>query len=273
MSDGEHSFVSTITSSLAEGVCPPSSRPRSARIDLAQLWRDLACGALTIQTISHTEKLCSLTLERRSPQPSSTLSERRFAILQRVLLGESPKEIAFSVGLAVSTIALACRECLEGIGTQAGSLRSPIVLVMAAHAAAGFEYPPSTASHEAIGATSFTVSVVRPDLELRSRLSGAEYQVVRLLVEGYAYAAMAERRAGSVRTVANQIASAFRKLKVSGRSSLMAALARGSCFEQAERASAPAPAAATSDVRELKRNGPPSARAQALLRQSTGDEI
>ena len=66
----------------------------------------------------------------------------------------------------------------------------------------------------------------RPDLEFEASLSEAEYQVVRLLVEGRSHAQMSQIRARSERTIANQLGSAFRKLGASGRTALIAQLLR-----------------------------------------------
>ncbi len=54
------------------------------------------------------------------------------------------------------------------------------------------------------------------------RLTTAERAVVELAVEGLSNAQIAERRGSAVRTVANQMASTFRKLEVSSRYELAA---------------------------------------------------
>jgi len=241
MSDGEHQYAVLSSAPFRLLIRRPGQdvqveqvagdgwrrQPGLSELDLKILWDDLACGKLAIRSVEHTEQRCSLTVERLGRAPGiAPLMERRLRILQRVLLGESPKEIAYALDLAVSTIALACRDCLETMGAKTCSLRSPLALVMAAHAAAGVECAKATMREHQSNPEMFVVSVERLDLRLASKLSAAEYQVVRLLVEGYAYAQMAELRGGSVRTIANQIASAFRKLGVSGRSSMMASLVR-----------------------------------------------
>jgi len=72
---------------------------------------------------------------------------------------------------------------------------------------------------------------------LRRRDSGwpltpAEAAVLRLLMEGLSNAEIARRRRRSPRTIANQIASVFRRFKVSSRSELFVALARPSPGKQ-----------------------------------------
>lgn len=56
-------------------------------------------------------------------------------------------------------------------------------------------------------------------------LSAAEREVALLALQGLSTQDIAERRSTSSRTVANQLASIFRKLGVSGRGQLAAALA------------------------------------------------
>jgi DNA-binding NarL/FixJ family response regulator len=65
-----------------------------------------------------------------------------------------------------------------------------------------------------------------PATEVRSleKLSEAEREVARLVVEGLTNGAIAERRGTSLRTVANQLASIFRKLDVRSRAELVTSL-------------------------------------------------
>jgi DNA-binding NarL/FixJ family response regulator len=69
------------------------------------------------------------------------------------------------------------------------------------------------------------VSLPRPDGGLRAELlSATERSVARDVVAGLSNAAIARKRARSARTVANQIASIYRKLGVSSRAELTARL-------------------------------------------------
>jgi len=64
-------------------------------------------------------------------------------------------------------------------------------------------------------------SAPRPERSLGHLLTRSEQEVLRLLIEGKAYQEVAALRRTSQRTVANQVASAFRKLNVSGRIDLL----------------------------------------------------
>ena len=61
----------------------------------------------------------------------------------------------------------------------------------------------------------------------RQRLSPAERAVVEAVLRGQSNREIAERRGTSVRTVANQMASIFRKLQVGSRGELAATTASG----------------------------------------------
>jgi DNA-binding CsgD family transcriptional regulator len=65
-----------------------------------------------------------------------------------------------------------------------------------------------------------TVVVVTFSLRRCSTLSPAELEVARLAVSGMANRAIALRRGSAPRTVANQLATVFRKLGVGSRSEL-----------------------------------------------------
>jgi DNA-binding CsgD family transcriptional regulator len=68
------------------------------------------------------------------------------------------------------------------------------------------------------------VSLARPDAELASLLTPAQYEVVRLRVEGKSHVEIATCRHRSRRTIANQLAESFRRLGVSGRAELIRCL-------------------------------------------------
>jgi DNA-binding NarL/FixJ family response regulator len=70
------------------------------------------------------------------------------------------------------------------------------------------------------------VLLPRVELELSRHFSPAVVEVCALALQGCSHAEIATRRGTSARTVANQLASAFRRLGVSGRLELLAAVAR-----------------------------------------------
>jgi DNA-binding NarL/FixJ family response regulator len=201
---------------------------RTQALQLATLWQELVAGTQRIHAAFHSDERFFIALEEQSPKVAATRpSADRFAILERVLLGESQKSIALELGVAISTVSLACHACLSAIGARCAGARAPMILVMVVHAAHGFECASGRLLRDHDPDAGRTVlSVERPDRELDARLSGAERQIARFLVEGYSYTQIARLRNTSQRTVANQVSAIFCKLGVSGRAELLALLVR-----------------------------------------------
>jgi DNA-binding NarL/FixJ family response regulator len=140
----------------------------------------------------------------------------------------SQKAVAVEIGCASSTVASSAARCLHLLGLDRTSRAAPMSIVMMAHASqamrsAGTKLPEVTHLAESV-----LVSIERPDLAVGALLSRGEAEVLRLRVDGLMLRAIASERATSERTVANQLASAYTKLGVSGRSELLASLVQGS---------------------------------------------
>jgi DNA-binding NarL/FixJ family response regulator len=188
-------------------------------LEASLLWRRLCDGSWRfVHTFSSPTRCYAILREqtaRRPPEP------RTVTMLALVMRGERRKVLAFDMKLSVSTVSGAVQSGLRGMGLA--GRHPPPLLVMAVAS----QHPRRTAAEFRISrfdcgdAHYVVVSVRRPDTTLPSPLSDAEAAVIHELVSGLSYADIAEKRATSVRTVANQIAAAFRKLGVSGRQSLM----------------------------------------------------
>jgi DNA-binding NarL/FixJ family response regulator len=198
--------------------------------ELAAIWRDLRAGRARVADSFYWDDRCLLVLEPRTPPPwfQQASSARSLEILERVLLGEAQKRIALDLGLAPSTIAFLLAECLAALGLPRRVCRVPTLIVEALHAARGVASSTLVLAagvrHD--GQLFETFSASRPDVSLERLLSPAECVVTRLLIEGLSHAEIALRRRASVRTIANQLATAFQKVGVSGRSELVCALLR-----------------------------------------------
>lgn len=226
-----------LDSAAVRAIAAGSDDLTDTRLSLAELWSQLVGGAYRVVDSFHDDQRCYLTLIRpaalgRTPRP---LPARKVETLQRTLLGERQKTVALDSNLAASTIALTVAECLRTLGLDSRTARVPSLVAHAAHAARGeSEVVECRLSEFTLPPTPFdererryhVVSVRRPDLELDGVLSAAEYAVARLLVEGKSYAEMALVRGTSVRTIANQVASVFQKVGVSGRSEFLSWLVR-----------------------------------------------
>lgn len=206
----------------------PRPLASSGLLALEDLWEDLTRGRARLLGSLYWEDRCFVTVERNDHARSDVLlSERRVHVLQQVLLGRSQKEVAFDFDLAVSTVALTCSTCLRKMTNNHLVSRAPGVLVMAAHAAKGFPQSPALVYPAETDANRYvTLETPRLDLHTRAVLSPAEAEVIRLLVQGHSHTEMAALRRTSPRTVANQLAAAFKRLGVSGRADLLGMLAR-----------------------------------------------
>jgi DNA-binding NarL/FixJ family response regulator len=205
-----------------------SPGPSAGLVSLAELWSGLTAGTFVVIAIWHSPTECYVKLRRRGQTGESTqLGVRERAILERIFRGESQKRIAIELTVAPSTIASLGRDSLLAMGVRAPASRVPMMLVLAAHAATGTRLPPALLVRTTdCDDGDFIAVATRPDSELERLLSAAEVEVSRRLVEGQTHAEIARSRQRSKRTVANQLASAFRKLKVSSRGELLSKLVR-----------------------------------------------
>jgi DNA-binding CsgD family transcriptional regulator len=198
------------------------------RSELAALWDELIAGTTKIESWSHAEASWSMVVSRHPAGPSAALRRRDVEILEHTLLSGVRKHVAVEAGLSCSSIAVIMQSCFQYMGLSCLPSRIPGLVVAAAHA----RHHPATKFHtatrlRATGATEQrTITVRRPDVTLAAWLAPAEHAVINLLIEGMSYAEIAQARNTSVRTVANQVASGFRRLDVSGRAELLCLLAR-----------------------------------------------
>ncbi|HKO49936.1 MAG TPA: helix-turn-helix transcriptional regulator [Polyangiaceae bacterium] len=208
-----------------------SVRPVEERASLSALWTELVSGLCKIEHTEFTQQTCTVVVTRAhrlSGEEGARLSSRDTEILERALLEGVRKSVAADFGLCPSSIAEILRRCFVFMGLSCWPSRIPLLLVMAAHA----KYAPDSQRGAKLLLSQNqqfprqTISVARPDNELSAWLSPAEYAVTRLLIEGKSYQEMAKLRATSKRTVANQLASAFHRLGISGRAELLCLLAQ-----------------------------------------------
>jgi DNA-binding NarL/FixJ family response regulator len=224
--------------------------------DMATLWVELSLGRARMRECFFSEETCYLAVEAAIPpaRADRRLLPRKLRVLERVLLRGGQKSVAAELNLAPSTVAIIAGGCLRAMGIDNGASRAPLPLWMSLHAFhANTVYSEGRISTVAHGGRTYSIiAVPRPERRLQPLVSPAEYAVLRLLVEGMSHAEMAEVRHTSVRTIANQLASAFHKLGVSGRSELLCQLvADRSPFPQL-----PPIKVAHSDTQELRHAHP-----------------
>jgi DNA-binding NarL/FixJ family response regulator len=193
----------------------------AARVfDLGQLWRSLCDGSWVVHHTFSTEERHLVLIQVSSASPPRPLQRRKLNVLESVLLGKRPKVVAYDSRRSLSSVTSCAQECLRKMGLAGREAQTTVLLTMAARASLRPDSAPrhgrsSQLEHE--GQTYLVISVLRPDLRFPVALSDAEAAVLRSLLAGNSYAQISGARAVSPRTVANQLATAFKKLGVSGR--------------------------------------------------------
>jgi|SRR6478736_1083382 len=199
--------------------CPAAPLPPPP-VDLTEVWERLATGRARVAADVIGDTHCGLLLRSSAGAEGGVFGRQRL-IVESVLQGICQNCIAIDLNIASSSVATYARQGLKRLGVDTRPSRVPSTLMLIASIAGcpGANAPAMIAPCDLDGA--FTFRVPRPDLCLRGLLSPAEYDTVSRLFEGQSYAEIARRRRTSVRTIANQLASAFRILTVSGRSQLI----------------------------------------------------
>jgi DNA-binding CsgD family transcriptional regulator len=197
-------------------------------LDLATLWRDLVAGDSRVLHSFASEERCYLVLERIREGRAQARGQqaRKIRILESLFFLGAQKNVALEFGVSLSSVAGVTKECLELLGLPCKPSRVSPLVIAAAHAARGDSsvcWGRATQFDHA-GISYRVVSLARPDAELASLLTPAQFEVVRLRVEGKSHVEIAVLRHRSRRTVANQLAESFRRLGVSGRAELIRCL-------------------------------------------------
>lgn len=237
------------------------------RIELAAVWDKLVTGTYKVESWSHSPERWSLVVRRRAELIGPRLPPPRlrdWEILEQALLCGVRKLVALEVGLSCSSIAVIMQTCFQYMGVSCLPSRIPGLLVAACearHRQSGGRSRPRFSND--VQADRQTISVRRPDVALAAWLAPAEHAVIRLLIEGQSYAEIAQTRQTSIRTVANQIASGFRRLGVSGRAELLSLLSRWAFEPPATPAKRPPLLLAPPSRKAVSRDSP-RPRAEAL---------
>lgn len=189
----------------------------TCRLPFAELWRRLSKREWWMVANEQGEGQCSALLDLCADPVS--FSRCTVSLTERVLCGESPKVLAASLKMSASRVNQQVSSVLRGMGAPESPTKVSILFVMAALAAQGVEVPPAhLEATERPGRVRIRARV--PGYTFHTRLSSGECEVVRLLIESKTYAQIASMRGTTVRTVANQLCSAFRKLRISGQGEL-----------------------------------------------------
>jgi DNA-binding NarL/FixJ family response regulator len=185
---------------------------------LHEVWCQLTRGDCTIADAFTNATTCYLVLTAPVERPPP-INPSHLQILERVLQGSEQKTVALDYGLSCSTIATVAKQTLAILGLDCLPSRAPLALVVVAQAsnARRAHWLASVGVFQHSGREHQVVSVQRPDWDLASLLPPSEVEVLRARIEGHTHQKIAGLRRTSKRTIANQLASASRRLGVSGR--------------------------------------------------------
>lgn len=250
----------------AAAAAQASSSEGTSCVLLALVWQRFLDGAWTVVDAFSSEERCYLLVDARGREPSrrSARNARDLAVLQRALGGEMQKVVALDLARSGASISHAAASALRLLGLELSARRAPMFLIQCAcaHAQGSTTATARMSPLDGDPGARFLLSIERPDRELSDVLSPAERAVVGGIVEGQTNTAIAGQ-AKSVRTVANQVASAFRKLGVGSRAELLWQLSRRAL----ERVDAAAPDSAA----VLLGPAPPPQSAQSKAQRDPND--
>lgn len=197
-------------------------RDRSSGTDfeLGELWRRLGSCEWQVRDTFATEARLYVTVMESDVRRRRPGSDAGLAMIEQILVGQSSKAVAIDRRVSDSTIALSIKKRLQLMGLSCKVRAMPLVLTMAARSACGRLRDPLFGRLAPLGgdlsAGEWVVSVAHPDFRFPKLLSAAERAVLIHALQGKTYVQIATARETSLRTVANQLASIFRKLGVSG---------------------------------------------------------
>ena len=194
------------------------------RAQVEDLWPELLAGRLQVVSWSqdHERELVLGTCSSPSVGDEARRS-RAASVAERVFLGESQKSVALNRGLAVSTVADVLRALLSEKRMPASASRTPLALVMLAHAAYRRGTGVLEARAERLDGGRVRVKVVGHERLLIGLVSPSQRDVAIQFLDGKSYLQIARQRGTSVRTVADQMSAVFRALGASGRYELLRA--------------------------------------------------
>ena len=190
---------------------------REDLVDLGQLWVQLAAGLAVLSNTSSAggRAYAEVTIRRWQRTAAVPAAEA----LARYFRSGSQKELAYDGNVSAATICSRFSAALAVMAPGPVSSRASILLVAAAHAAAGTFVPPARVEQH-LDSHRMLISFEIPGKVLLDRLPPCERDVAAMLIDGMKHQQIAAERKTSVRTTATQLASIFQKLAVSGRAEL-----------------------------------------------------
>ncbi len=184
--------------------------------DPARMLPSLLSGWLEITAFNRRDANFVVSLAPRPAWAPIALCPREQRIIESMLSGQSQKQIGYEFDLSPGTVSAVIRQILHKLGAACWEH-----LVAAACALGGADRsePRETFLENTDDASLEVLATVRASV--LSKLTPAERDIALYVVGGCSNAQIERLRHTSVRTIANQISSLFRKLAVRGRLELI----------------------------------------------------
>jgi DNA-binding NarL/FixJ family response regulator len=189
-----------------------------AELAALQRWHDLAAGRLMfLDYVDSDTRRFIVCLRVHEPlQSNLALAAGERVTLERMLMGQSNKLIASELGVSCASISERIQRALRKLGARS---LSELSVVLRSRRSLVF-------SDWMLGGEGFVALGFREDFAASlGSLSKSELVVLQELLLDRSQREIAFARGVALRTVANQVGSIYRKLRVSGRRELMAKLA------------------------------------------------
>jgi len=187
--------------------------------ELANVWDALVTGSKRVTSAFHARDRALLVLSNANERVRGEAVD--LEMLERGLRGDSLKVLAIEHRMSCSTVSVRLGNQLTAMGLHRQLTQVPLPLFVAANSRRlSRDVPVEKGILETRDAALEVVALRVPLTSWASALSPTEVEVALLLVQGKSYEEVAAARRRSVRTVANQVATLFRKLALGSRKAL-----------------------------------------------------
>lgn len=188
---------------------------RAAVIDGEALWSNLVCGRWSlVDDYEDGRQRYILAIRNEGWADDFSLSGMEARTIELAVLGRRPKEMTSELGISLSRVYALQQSALDKLGARCiGDVR-----------ALARRLPGQLLTRVPLGVEAIVALEAPVAAHDLSKLTAAERAVAHDLVCALSHGEIARRRKRSVRTVANQISSIYKKLKVSDRNELITLL-------------------------------------------------
>jgi DNA-binding NarL/FixJ family response regulator len=212
-----HSIASTVFE-VPASVTAATQRWRRITTPTALL-EGLVAGAWSVAAEFDGNGCLYLVVRGNKPETrvARALTPLERQMLERVALGQSNKFVSYELGISQSCVSAYISSARRKLGVRS---RTELVQLMQFGSVAAIE--PRAEGFCVEAGESVVLRVVREPSATPASLTSSERFIFRAILDGLSNAEIALRRGRSLRTVANQVASLFRKLAISSRAELVA---------------------------------------------------